>query len=136
MSIRSTFVRDENLKVSKAYPAAAATANSDAIDLGDTYPALMLGDAQIEIAAPAVPNLADTKTATHTLQDSADGSSFAAVAELQPLVQTGASSAGADAATRRYKAPAGLRRYIRVSTAVASAGGDNTAKSVELSVVF
>ena len=136
MAPRSTFVRDENLKVTTAYPAAAATANSASIDLRDTYPCVSLGGAQIEIAAPAVPALADAKTATHTLQDSADDSSFAAVAELQPLVQTGADSAGAAAATRRYKAPAGLRRYIRVSTAVASAGGDNTAKSVELSVVY
>jgi len=128
--------KDLNLSVTKALPAAAATNYSDAIDLGAVAPGASVEEIDLLLEVPATPSLVDAKTITFTFQDSADNSSFAAIAELATLVLTGASSAGAAAATRRVKLPPSVRRYVRVSQAVLTAGGDNTAISSTLSLVF
>lgn len=129
-------IRDTNLKVTKALPAAAATNYSDAIDLLDSAPGLKMRNAQIEVALPATPSLVDAKTVTLTLQDSADNSTFTAIPSLSTIVATGASSAGAAAVTRKYKLPEDVRRYIRLKQDVLTAGGDNTAISTSLSVIY
>lgn len=130
-------IRDTNLLVTKALPAAAATNYTDSIDLRDSAPGVCkMDDAQIEVAIPALPSLADSKTATFTVQSSDDDSTFTDHASLAPLVLTGAGGAGAAAATRRYPFPKDIGRYIRVKQAVQSAGGDNTAKSSTVSVVL
>jgi hypothetical protein len=131
-----SFIRPTDLKKTKAYPAAAATATSDAIDLLDSTPSLKLRNAEIEVALPAVAALVDTKKATATIQHSDDNSSFAAVDTLATVIQTGAGGAGAAAVTKRFKASADLKRYVRLSVAVESGGGDNTAASSTLSVVY
>ncbi len=130
-----SLIRDTNLLKTKALPAAAATNYSDSIDLGDQAPGLQHEAKQIEVAIPALPSLADAKTYTATLQDSADDSTFADVAPLAPIILTGAGGAGADAKTQLFPLPKDLRRYLRVKSVVQSAGGDNTAKSVTLSIV-
>ena len=129
-------IRDTNLKKTKALNAAAGTIYSDSIDLIDSAPGIKLRNAQIEVAMPATPSLADTKTIIATIQDSADNSSFADVASLNPLTVTGASGAGAAAVTRKYKAPEDLRRYVRVKFVEASAGGDNSGVSATFSVIY
>lgn len=129
-------IRDTNLKVTKALPAAAATNYTDGIDLGDASPGLSkLDDFQLEVAVPALASLADSKTYTGTVQDSADGVTYADVAVLTPLVLTGAGGVGAAAKTQLYPLPKDLRRYVRLKNAVQSAGGDNTAASAAFSVV-
>jgi hypothetical protein len=85
---------------------------------------------------PALPSLADTKKATITLEDSADGTTFAAIPGLAALEVTGAGGAGAVAANRRVRLPADVRRYLRAKAAVEAAGGNNTAKSLTLALVF
>ena len=132
----SALIRDTNLKVTKALPAAGDTNYSDAIDLQEASPGITTRKFQVEVAVPALPSLADAKTYIATLQDSADGASFADVASLASLSFLGAGGAGAAAATRLYKLPEDIRRYIRVKSVVLSSGGDNTAKSVTLSVVY
>lgn len=131
----ASLIRDTSLKVSKALPAAGATNYSDSIDLGDKAPGLKLDDLQIEVAIPATPSLADDKTYTATLQDSADNSSFTDVAALAPVIVTGAGGAGASAKTQLFPLPKDLRRYLRVKNVVAASGGSNVAVSVALSVV-
>lgn len=128
-------IRDTNLLVSKALPAAAATNYTDGIDLGDQTPGLKLDDWQIELAIPALPSLVDAKTYTSTLQDSADNVTFASIAVFAPIILTGAGGVGAAAKTQLFPLPKDLRRYIRVKNDVLAAGGDNTAKSVSLSMV-
>lgn len=127
--------RDASLVKTKALPAAAATNYSDSIDLGTnaSYGAAL--DAEIEIDIPALPSLVDDKTATFTLQDSADDSSFADVDIYSSIVLTGASSAGASAVNRRLPIAPTLRKYVRLKQVVQSAGGDNTAKSSTLRVL-
>jgi hypothetical protein len=130
-----SLIRDTNLVKTKALPAAAATNYSDSIDLADKLPGIQHEAKQIEVAIPALPSLADAKTYTATLQDSADDSTFVDVAPLASIILTGASGAGAAAKTQLFPLPKDLRRYIRVKSVVQSAGGDNTAKSVTLSIV-
>lgn len=129
-------IRDTNLKVTKALPAAAATNYSDPIDLIDSAPGIKMRAAEIEVALPATPSLVDAKTITLTLQDSADNSSFAAIDSLATIVATGAGGAGGDAVTRKYKLPENVRRYIRIKQDVLTAGGSNVAISTTLSVIY
>lgn len=130
-----SLIRDTNLLKTKALPAAAATNYSDSIDLADKAPALQHEAKQIEVAIPALPSLADTKTYKATIQDSADDSIFTDVDALGIITLTGAGGAGASAKTQLFPLPKDLRRYIRVKSVVEANGGDNTAKSVTLSIV-
>lgn len=102
----------------------AAGANTAAFDLeqivgGD------INDVVLELAAPALntTQLTDAKVLTYTLQDSADGSSWAAVDPGISTTQTGAGGAGAAAKTVRLRFPANTRRYVRIAqTATATPG--------------
>ena len=129
-------LRDSNLTVTKALPAAGANNTSDSIDLGATAPGVSLENVDLVIEVPATPSLADTKSHTVKVQDSADNSSFADVAELSTLTRTGAGGAGAAASSRRVKLPPGIRRYVRFYQAVEGSGGDNTAVSAKMSLNF
>jgi hypothetical protein len=80
--------------------------------------------------------LPDTRTVTYTFQDSADNSSFSAIAGLATLVQTGADSAGAAATTRRVALPSNARQYVRVSVATGASTGDCSAKNMTLEVLL
>lgn len=123
-------VRDVNLKTVKALPAAAASNVHDAINLEQTTQFNTSERMQLEVAIPATPSLADGKSVTLTVKDSADGVTFAAIPELAPVVVTGAGGAGAAAVTRTFPLPGTTRKHIRVEQAVEAAGGDNTAISV------
>lgn len=132
----SGLIRDTNLKVTKALPAAAATNYTDAIDLIDSAPGIKMRNAQLEVVIPDLPALIDAKTYTGTLQDSADGETFAAIPTLAPIVITGVDTPGADGVTRLFKCPEDIRRYVRLKQDVLTGGGDNTAVSATLSVVY
>lgn len=128
--------RDGLLTVTKALPAAAATAYTDSFDIGHATLGAVGDIIEIEASLPALPSLADTKTCTVTFQDSADNSTFAAITGLSTFVVTGvATGQGSAAATRQVRLPSGTRRYVRASAAVESSGGDNTAKSLTLSLL-
>lgn len=109
-------LKDANLIKTVALPAAGASAQTDAIDLmqgPDQEPRF-----EVEVSLPALPSLADTKSATVTLQDSADNVTFAAIAALAALVVTGAGGAGAAAASRKVRLPTNTRQYVRANVAV------------------
>jgi hypothetical protein len=127
-------LNDAELIKSKALPAAAASASTNSIDLGqltqeETY-------FEVLLTVPATPALVDTKTITFTFEDSANDSSFAAITGLSTLVTTGAGGAGAAATSRRVRLPATARRYIRATAAVETGGGSNIAVSFTLALVF
>lgn len=119
---------DVNLSVSKALPAAGASNQSASIDLGTTSGG-RVPRVELQVILPATPSLVDTKTITLTVKDSADNSSFAAVADLPPIVVTGAGGTGGPAVDRSFKLPLGIRKYVYLDQAVLAAGGDNTAIS-------
>lgn len=118
-------LKDIELIKVKALPAAAASASSASIQVGPGLPESI----QAQILAPAVPALVDAKTIIYTFEDSADDSSFAAIPELATLTQLGAGGVGAAAATRTVYLPPSVRKFVRVTAAVLTAGGDNTAAS-------
>lgn len=127
-------LQDASLVKTKALPAAAAANFSTSIDLGQKNLGPSADFIEVEISVEAMPSLVDTKTATLTLKDSADDSTFAAIPGVATIVQTGAGGAGAAAASRIIKLPPGTRQYLRLDAAVESGGGDNTAKSYTLKV--
>jgi hypothetical protein len=49
---------------------------------------------------------------------------------------TGAGGAGAAAVIRKVRLPSDVRQYIRAKVAVDAAGGNNTAKSLTMALVF
>ena len=130
MSLRTT-VEQAALKT-KALPAAAATAYTDSIEVGT---GIHVKEFEVRLELPALPALVDAKTVTVTLQDSADNTTFADIEELATLVVTGAGGVGCTAATREVRLPSSTEKYIRAKIAVLTAGGDNTAKSLTLSVL-
>lgn len=127
-------MKDVLLKVTKALPAAAASATSDTIDLGPNGGNHQ--SAQLLLELPALPALVDAKTVTLTVRDSADDSTFADVEGYGTLVVTGAGGVGAAAKTWLLKLHNHVRRYVRIKIDVLTAGGDNTAKSLTASITF
>ena len=128
--------KDINAKAAVALPAAGAANFTASIDLGTTLPGPMVDYFDVLVELPATPSLVDAKTITLTLKDSADGVTFTAIPSLAPIVSTGAGGAGAAAISQTYKLPPTVRRYIRLDQAVLAAGGDNTAVSGSVSLVF
>ena len=126
-------ITDAQQKITRSLPAAGANNDSAAFDLGEGWKG---ENYEVQVELPALPSLADTKTCTVTFQDSADGQNFAAIAELATLVVTGAGGVGSAAAKRTVRIPDSARRYLRINCAVAAAGGDNTAKSATLRLLF
>jgi hypothetical protein len=126
----SRLIRDALLVVTRVLPAANANANSSSIDLGDATPVLHGQNHELQIDVPALPALVEDKTLTITIQDSADNITFVAVEQLAPFVITGGSGDGAAAATRTYRLPSSLNRYVNINCAVLADGGDNTGVTV------
>jgi hypothetical protein len=85
-----------------------------------------------ELAGPALTTaqLTDAKVVTYALQDSADGSSWAAVDPAISTTQTGAGGAGAAAKTVRFRLPANTRRYVRIAQTATATPGTLTAAMV------
>jgi hypothetical protein len=132
----SRSIRDAALQVTKACPAAGANHNTPTLDLGSTNPGVTAEHFELEIAIPALPSLAADKTLTVKLQESADDTTYTDIAELASLVVTGVSTSGSAAATRTVRLPSTVKRYLQANLAVASSGGDNTAKSVTITPLF
>jgi len=127
-------LKDAELINTVALPAAAATATTEPFNLTQKPPHEC--HFEVELTLPALPSLADTKKATVTLEDSADGITFAAIAALASLEVIGAGGAGASTVTRKVRLSSDVRQYIRAKVAVEAAGGNNTAKSLTMALVF
>jgi hypothetical protein len=126
-------LKDAKLIVTKVFPAAAANDDTTTIDLQSAgYKPETIA---LNIAWPALPNLADAKTIIFTVKDSADDSSYAAINGGPSYTLTGAGGVGVAAGNVNLRLPATTRRYIRVNRAVLTAGGDNTAATNTVSLV-
>lgn len=102
-------VKDANLTVTKALPAAASTTvTSDAIDLGENAAAI---DVVVSVPALSATILPNAKTLTTAVEVSND-SAFGSYSTISTTVQTGASSAGAAAISVRASVPP-VFRYVR-----------------------
>lgn len=127
-------LKDAELIRTVALPTAGASASTASIDLAATTQAE--SHFEVEVLLPELGNLVEDKTATVTLEDSADDANYAAIAGLAPLVVTGGVGDGADAASLRVRLPRATRRHLCATVAVEAAGGDNTAASVTLALIF
>lgn len=83
-----------------------------------------------ELAAPAAAGISDTKVVTYALQDSADGSSWAAVDPAISTTQTASGGAGIAAKTIRFRVPANTRRYVRIAQTMTATAGTVTGNMV------
>ena len=127
---------DVQKRVVQAFPAQDTTTASAAIDLEEVAPFPSTERYALEIIVPAMPDLANSQTATFTVQDSADGTTFATLAGLTTLVLTGGGGTGAAAAKRAVRLPDNTRRYVRVNVAMSATAGDNTGVSYTLQLAF
>jgi hypothetical protein len=128
-------MKDAILITTKALPAAAATNSHDGIDIGarsGTF-GIVPDGVELEISWPALPALVEAKTVTFTVNDSADNSSFASLGLTKVL--TGGAGNGHAAGSVKFKLPDSTRRYVNVSQAVLTAGGDNTGVSTTVSII-
>lgn len=129
-------IKDANLIVTKAPPAAGASNQTNSIDLGHLGGVGVPAEgACLLINIPAMAALADAKKLTIKLQDSADNSSFA---DVDPLISTfviGAGGAGCAAKEVEFPLPSTVRRYIRCDQTEEAAGGDITGSTVTYSLL-
>jgi hypothetical protein len=128
-------LKDLNLSVSTALPAAGAAITGVGIDTVGVNPG-RIPNVELFLEVPATPLLVDAKTIIYSFYDSADGVTYAAMADLPTVTSLGAGGVGAAAVSRRFKIPISARRYIAVNAAVLAAGGSNIAVSFTLSLVF
>lgn len=82
-----------------------------------------------ELAAPTAAGITSTKVVTYALQDSADGSSWAAVDPAISTTQT-ADGSGIVAKTVRFRVPANTRRYVRIAQTMTATAGTVTGSMV------
>lgn len=82
-----------------------------------------------ELAAPTAAGITSGKIVTYALQDSADGSSWAAVDPGISTTQT-ADGSGIAAKTVRFRLPAGTRRYVRIAQTMTATAGTVTGNMV------
>mgnify|MGYP003624592627 CR=1 FL=1 len=126
-------IQDAQFNEVIALPAAGSTANSASIDMVE---AGGLEESELLVGHPVLPVLVDAKTVTIKIQDSADDSTFADIVGLSTLVTTGAGGSGAAANSRAVRLPSTTRQFVRISTIVLAAGGDNTAVEAFLQLRF
>lgn len=140
MTQPNMLLKDALLEETKAMPAAhSTTVYTDGIDLEVSANGLHLADCELEISAPALTTtmLPDTKTMTYKVQMDND-SAFGSATDLFPsaIVQTGASGAGAAAATKRYRLPTDVERYIRLAATSGADVTDSSAVSMAARLLF
>ncbi|MEQ1862905.1 MAG: hypothetical protein ABMA13_23535 [Chthoniobacteraceae bacterium] len=127
---------DQNLASEVNLPAAGASAVTPVIDTATETPG-RLENIELLVELPATASLVEAKDITLTLKDSADGETFAALAEVPAIVVTGAAeAAGGGAVASRFKIPIACRRYLRLDAEVEAAGGDNTDALASFKFVF
>lgn len=122
---------DKDLVASLALPAAAANAQTAALDLQGA-----VENCELEIAVEATTTLVADKTITLKVQESDDNSSFDDAPWAPTVTVTGKTGDGSDAKSQRIGIPSTAKRYIRAYAATLAAGGDNTGKNFTLKACF
>lgn len=131
-------VRDAKLKRTKALPNGAAATTTDAIDLGHGSGGDLHANVEFIINAPALGTtpMPNAKTMTYAVVESdASDLSNPVVLYDSVLVQTGAGGVGAAAASKRFKLPTTVKRYVGVR-ATGSGAGDASASSFNVEALF
>lgn len=124
-------VADSTLQLTKALPAAGATATTDSVDLGPdgSHSRPLANGLEVHISTPALPALVEDKTVVYKVTHSADDSTFTDLLTLHAATITGGTGDGADASQYRFYLPPDCNRYIKVAATVLADGGNNTGVS-------
>jgi len=132
-------LRDGLLKQTAALAASAGATQTTAFDLGESSRGDLVARMELLITAPVLTTtqLPDGKTVTYSVEQSTDNFvSNTVVLADKLLIQTGASGAGAAAATQRYRPPTNVSRYLRVKATTGAAAGDCSAASLTAELLF
>jgi len=131
----SLLIRDANLRASCYLPAAGATANSSPnlnLGPGDWKPLM-----DWEVGFPALPNHTNPALSiTATLQDSADGVTWANVSPQIQISVAGVAVTGSLATTQKFRQIPNIRQYVRVQFSVPVGDGNCTAAQPYLQVLL
>lgn len=132
-------VQDANFIKTKALPNGANTVYSSGLDLGALSDrGARVAEIEFKLSAPALATAAlpDTKTIKYSVQTDSD-SAFGSPTDLMTniLTQTGASGAGAAAATKRFRLPTDSERYVRIK-AINDGTGDASGSELTLEAMF
>lgn len=126
---------DALLTITTALPTQGNTVNSASIDLGIANPAIAGTNCDLVINAPDGAALTTGQTLTLTIQDSADNSSFTAVAGFSGYIVTGVSNLVPVGSSRTVRLPPIVRRYIRVVCAASATAGTSASNSFVFSLL-
>jgi len=129
-------IGDAALKIVTAIVAQNTNANTAKLDLGSPTAYAANEKLDLQLSVPATPSLANGQTLIFTVQDSADGITFAAIPTLAVLTLTGAGGVGAAAAAVVYRLPGSTREFINVNVAASATAGNNTAVSSTWQLLF
>lgn len=141
--LNSPNLRGDNLIFSRTLPLQTVTNNSTAFDLGGGNARSDVETQQSRGSRIANYNLVinwgdltvnTAQTVTLTLQDSADNSTFAALAPSQTFVITGASNIG-PAGQWRIALPENIRRYVRFTVAASATAGTVATETIQSQLV-
>lgn len=129
-------IKDADLSVTTALPAAAANNSSAAIDLGSVTLGAAAESVEYKIDVPILPALIDDKTVIFTLTDSATvGGSYVAISGTGSFTVTGTETPGTPAALEFFgKLPVSTRQFIKLKQTVLTGAGVNTGESTDFSI--
>lgn len=127
-------LRDANYIKTAALPNAANTVNTNAMDLQQAvpYPVTQMVVLQINTTQSTGAN---SKNINITVQDSADNSSWAAIATLAAKTVAG-NAANYPSSSTNYSLPIHTRRYVRASLLGEANGGDASDGTVTAQLLF
>lgn len=130
-------LQDAQLSVTANLPNAANTVNTSGIDLGSAVPYPITEQLTAQISHTAAPG-ANNKNINFRIMDSADNSTFANVAVLgNPILQSvDANGNGHSANSLTLALPPTIRRYIRCTAVGEANGGDSSAGTFTLKLLF
>jgi hypothetical protein len=128
-------LQDESLTKTVALPNAATTANTNSVDLGKALPFPITEAFHVKLSTEAATG-ANNKNITVRLQDSADNTTFANIAELGALTVTDANGAGYPVGTLTVQLPPDTRRYLRAQATGEANGGNASDGDLTVSFLF
>lgn len=135
-------VNTRNLKdalyiVTKALPAAAGTVNSNAIDLNVASPYPITEKVIFNVVTTASAGSANSKNCNIIVQDSADNSTFANLANVaNPFLRVTDSGGNTAAGAASMLLPPVTRRYVRVQAVLEANGGNVSDANVTMQLLF
>ena len=134
MPVNYRSIRDVGLQANLVAPNANATTLSGVIDLGTDRFFPTNERAVLAVVAPAIANLANTKTITCTVED-ADANLNANFAALSISGTITGGASGSAATILRFNLPGTVRRYVRISALGGSAAGTTITETATVEVL-